>query len=230
MSANVPKTISATGTPTVTSTLTVSASGSITDVNVVNLVGTHSYVSDLRISLKSPAGTSVTLFSAICGSNTDFNLNFDDAAPAGAIPCPPTTGGTYRPTNLLSGFNGQTAAGVWTLTIVDLYNQDGGSLNSWGLNICTNPVVTGIAGSVLNNAISIYPNPTNGLFNLFIGSSTDEVFTYKVTNNLGQVVETKTIPGNENHPIDLTGNAAGIYFVTIQGTNGLKTEKIVLQK
>lgn len=230
MSANVPKTISATGTPTVTSTLTVSASGSITDVNVVDLAGTHSYVSDLKISLKSPAGTSVVLFNAICGSDADFDLNFDDAAPAGAIPCPPTTGGTYRPTNLLSAFNGQSAVGVWTLTVVDLYNQDGGSLNSWGLNICTNPVVTGISGSVLNNAISIYPNPTNGLFNLFIGSSTEEVFTYKVTNNLGQVMETKTISGNENHPIDLTDNAAGIYFVTIQGTNGLKTEKIVLQK
>lgn len=230
MSTNVPRAISATGTPTVTSTLTVSLSGTITDVNVVDLAGTHDYVSDLRISLRSPAGTSATLFSAICGDDIDFDLNFDDAAPAGAIPCPPTTGGTYRSTNLLSAFNGQTAAGVWTLTVVDLYNQDGGSLNSWGLNICTNPVVTGIENNALHNAISIYPNPTNGLFNLFIGSANEEAFTYKVTNNLGQVIETKSISGNENHQINLSAHAAGVYFVIIQGTNGINTEKIILQR
>jgi subtilisin-like proprotein convertase family protein len=230
MSPNVPKTISASGTPTVTSTLTVTASGTITDVNIVNLVGTHSYLSDLVVSLKSPAGTSVLTFSAICTNLADFDLNFDDAAPAGAIPCPATTGGTYRPASVLSAFNGQTAAGVWTLTIVDRYNQDGGALNSWGLNICTNPVVTGISNNSLNNAISIYPNPTNGMFNVFIGSSVEEVFTCKVTNNLGQLMESKSIGANQNQQIDLTGNAAGIYFVTIQGTNGIRTEKIVLQK
>ena len=29
---------------------------------------------------------------------------------------------------------------------------------------------------------------------------------------------------------DLSGNSAGVYFVTIQGANGIKTEKIILQK
>ena len=229
-SPNVPKTISASGTQTVISTLTVTAGGTISDINVVGLVGTHTYVGDLRISLKSPAGTSVRLFSAICTDNADFDLNFDDAAPAGAIPCPPTTGGTYRPTNVLSGFNGQTAAGVWTLTVNDLANGDGGSLTGWGLNICTNPVVTGNTTSSLNNAVSIYPNPTNGIFNIFVGTSNDEVFTYNVANNLGQTIQTKTISGNENHQIDLSVNAEGIYFVTIKGSNGIRTEKIVLQK
>ncbi len=230
MSPNVPKTISATGTPTVTSTLTVSLSGTITDVNVVNLAGSHTYINDLKISIKSPAGTTAVLFNQICDDEDNFSLNFDDAASAGAIPCPATTGGNYQPVNAFSVFNGQTAAGVWTLTVNDLANQDGGSLTGWGLNICTNPVVTGISNSSLNNAISIYPNPTNGMFNVFIGSSADEVFTYKVTNNLGQLMETKTIAANQNHQIDLSGNAAGIYFVTIQGENGIRTEKIILQK
>lgn len=228
-SVNVPVTISATGTPTVTSTLTVSTTGTITDLNVVGLVGTHSYMSDLTFSLKSPTGTSVVLFSGICTSQNDFNLSLDDSAPAGAIPCPPTTGGTYQSQAALSAFNGQLAAGVWTLTIVDGYTADGGALSGWGLSICTN-VVTGINQHAFDNVTSIYPNPTNGVFNLLIGSQIEEQFTYKVTNSLGQLIVSEKIESNKTQSIDLSGKSAGVYFVTIQGENGIKTEKIILQK
>jgi subtilisin-like proprotein convertase family protein len=228
-SVNVPVTISATGTPTVTSTLTVSTTGTITDINVVGLNGTHSYMSDLAFTLKSPTGTSVVLFSGICTSQNDFNLSLDDAAPAGAIPCPPTTGGTYQSQVALSAFNGQLAAGVWTLTVVDDANQDGGALAGWGLSICTN-VVTGINQNSFENITNIYPNPTNGIFNLYIGSQVEEQFTYKVTNSLGQLIVSEKMDANKTKSIDLSGNSAGVYFVTIQGANGIKTEKIILQK
>jgi subtilisin-like proprotein convertase family protein len=228
-SVNVPVAISATGTPTVTSTLTISTSGSITDVNVVGLIGTHTYISDLTISLKSPTGASATLFGGICTTNDNFNLNFDDAAPAGAIPCPPTTGGNYQSQNALSVFNGQSAVGVWTLTIVDGFNQDGGSLTGWGLSICTN-VVTSISNQSFENMTSIYPNPTNGVFNLFIGGTNEEMFSYKVTNSLGQEIVSDKLESNKSQAIDLTGNGAGVYFVTIKGVNGIKTQKLFLQK
>ena len=228
-SVNVPVTISATGTPTITSTLTVSTTGTITDLNVVGLIGTHTYMSDLTFSLKSPTGTNVVLFGGICTSQNDFNLSLDDAAPAGAIPCPPTTGGTYQSQAALSAFNGQLAAGIWTLTIVDGFTADGGALSGWGLSICTN-VVTGLNSHTFDNVTSIYPNPTNGVFNLMIGSQIEEQFTYKVTNNLGQIIVSEKMESNKVQTIDLSGKSAGVYFVTIQGTNGIKTEKIILQK
>jgi subtilisin-like proprotein convertase family protein len=141
-STNVPITISATGTPTVTSTITIPAGGTITDVNVLNLVGTHTYMSDLNVTLTSPGGTTITLFNGICTTTDNFNLNLDDAGTAYAsIPCPPTGGGTYHPLGNLSSFNGQNAAGTWTLTIQDVADQDGGSLASWSLQICENPPV-----------------------------------------------------------------------------------------
>ena len=138
-SANVPVNIPASGTPTVTSTLTVSQSGIINNVDVLNLIGTHTWVSDLAISLTSPQGTTVQLFTGICGNQDNFNLNFSSSAAPGAIPCPPTTGLTYQPTGNLANFNGQEMQGVWTLTVSDLFNQDGGSLNFWSLNICFDP-------------------------------------------------------------------------------------------
>lgn len=138
-SANVPVNIPASGTPTVTSTITVAQAGTINNVDVLNLIGTHTWVSDLTFTLTSPQGTVVNLFGGICGNQDNFNLNFSDNAAPGAIPCPPTTGLTYQPTGSLADFNGQDMQGVWTLTVSDAFNLDGGSLNSWSLNICFDP-------------------------------------------------------------------------------------------
>lgn len=140
MSTDVPVAISPFGTPTITSTINIGTSGIISDLDVVDLIGTHTYISDLTITLESPAGTVVTLIDQICNTENDFDINFDDGGtPAGSIPCPPVDGNFYQPADALSAFNGEDQQGTWTLTIVDNANQDGGSLDSWGLNICITP-------------------------------------------------------------------------------------------
>ncbi|MBC7889475.1 MAG: proprotein convertase P-domain-containing protein [Ferruginibacter sp.] len=133
-STDIPKAISATGTPTVTSTLTIPAASGITisDLNVVGLTGTHSYVGDITVKLTSPAGTTVTLFDQVCDNAANFNINLDDEA-AGNIACPPTGNQTAKSLNPLSAFDGQNSAGTWTLTIKDNFDVDGGSLAGWGL-------------------------------------------------------------------------------------------------
>lgn len=136
---NVPINIPASGTPTVTSTMNITQAGTITNVDVLNLIGTHTWVSDLTISVTSPQGTVVQLFTNICGNNDNFNLNFSDAGAPTPIPCPPTTGLTYQPTGSLANFNGEDLQGVWTLTVADAFNEDGGALQSWSLNICFEP-------------------------------------------------------------------------------------------
>lgn len=135
-STNVPVSISASGTPTITSTLTVGESGSITDVNVVNLTGTHTYIQDLIIDIQSPSGTYINLLDQICTFQDNFNINFSDQAASNNYPCPPTGGGTYIPTGTLAGLNGQAMAGTWTLRIMDTYPEDGGQLQSWGIRVC----------------------------------------------------------------------------------------------
>lgn len=153
-STDVPKTISTSGTPSVSSILNVAVSGAIADVNVLNLNGTHTYMSDLDFNLISPLGTEVQIMASSCGSTDNFNLNLDDAA-AGTWPCPPVGGGTYQPSNPLSTFNGQNSGGTWTLRIDDNANLDGGSLNGWGLEIC----VEGSGPTPTNTPVP--PTPTN---------------------------------------------------------------------
>jgi subtilisin-like proprotein convertase family protein len=127
---------------TVTRTITVPVVGTINDVNVLNLVGTHTRMGDLSFTLTSPQGTVVSLMANVCGTNNNFDIDFDDAAASAVIPCPPTTGLSYQPVGNLSDFNGQNSAGTWTLTITDNQNMQGGSLTSWSLEICVNPTVS----------------------------------------------------------------------------------------
>ena len=135
VSTNIPINIPTTGT--ITSTITVPASGNILDVNLTNLQGTHGRVGQLTFTLTSPFGTSVTLMNQSCGNDNDFNIAFDDDAAAAAIPCPPTDGNTYQPFGSLAGFVGEDPTGVWTLTVVDVSTPTSGQLTAWSLEICS---------------------------------------------------------------------------------------------
>jgi subtilisin-like proprotein convertase family protein len=119
-------------------TIPASLGASITDLNVVGLDISHTYISDLTVRLRSPSGTTVTLFDQICGSDADILMNLDDQASTSIFPCPPLGGVTIRPSNPLSAFNGQSSTGTWTLTVIDNVTDDGGSLNGWGLSINNN--------------------------------------------------------------------------------------------
>ncbi|MBK8504632.1 MAG: proprotein convertase P-domain-containing protein [Saprospiraceae bacterium] len=123
----------------VTSTVNVQTAGTITDVNIKNLTGNHTYIGALVFTLQSPQGTVLTLINNACNANggIDFNLGLDDQA-ANPITCPYNTGNTEQPQNALSAFNGQNPLGTWTLTVADndAFN-DAGMLNTWTLEICT---------------------------------------------------------------------------------------------
>ena len=151
LSTDVPKAILSTGAPVVTSTLTIAGGGGvIVDLNVVNLNGSHTYIGDLSFILQSPAGTQVEIMAQSCGSEDNFNIHLDDEAAPGVWPCPPTDGGTYPPSNPLSVFDGENSAGIWTLIVTDHADQDGGSLNGWGLEIVSRYISADVPRAILS--------------------------------------------------------------------------------
>jgi len=136
-SANdLPIVISSEGTPTITSNLTFIDKGVVTDLNVISLIGTHSYIQDLNFTLIAPDGTSQDFWTSPCDFHDDFNINFNDEASSSEHPCPPTDGLTYIPDNPLNIFDTKELQGEWTLSVFDYLDDDGGSLDSWGLEIC----------------------------------------------------------------------------------------------
>ena len=120
-----------------TATINVPDNGNITDVDLINLDITHTWVGDLQVQLESPGGTLRTLFSYDCGSSDDVLLSFDDEA-ADALSCPYNTGNKVRPEETLDAFDGQLMNGSWMLRVRDNADQDGGNINGWNLKVCTN--------------------------------------------------------------------------------------------
>jgi internalin A len=105
----------------------------IRDVNV-HLGITHTFDSNLQISLRSPAGTLIVLVANRGSSGDNFTgtiLDDEAAAAIGAGTAP--FSGAYRPENALSAFDNQSPGGNWVLTIADQVTLNLGTLNSWSL-------------------------------------------------------------------------------------------------
>ncbi|QQL44469.1 proprotein convertase P-domain-containing protein [Sulfuriroseicoccus oceanibius] len=135
---DTPVEISSTGTPTITSSITVpSGAGNLTDANVTLDIN-HTWVGDLSITLIHPDGTRVSLSSNNGTSGDDYtNTTFDQSAGSSITSASPPFTGTFRPEGDLDSLIGKTASGTWTLEIADSYSADGGSLQSWSLDLTT---------------------------------------------------------------------------------------------
>lgn len=134
-SVQVPKAISSLGTPKITSSITILDDLSVADINV-NLNVSHTFLADLVITLTSPSGTTVTLVSNSCGDLRDINTVFDDDGAPFVCGLAPGIGGTLRPLGSLASFKGESTLGAWVLEISDTAPADGGTLNTFSLDIC----------------------------------------------------------------------------------------------
>ena len=124
----------------VTSTINVSDVFQITDVNVtVNI--SHTWGSDLTLTLTSPAGTSVILSEQNGGNGTSYvDTVFDSDA---ANPVSSGTGtftGTFAPDGDLSVLNSEISSGDWLLTVQDAASGDTGNIESWSIEVCGFPL------------------------------------------------------------------------------------------
>lgn len=95
----------------VRSSINVPEGGSITAM-AVSVDITHSYRGDLIVKLVREGGKEVVLQSKQGGSEDNLKTTF-------TVP----------------DFNGEDAAGTWTLVVIDTARQDTGKLNSWSLDI-----------------------------------------------------------------------------------------------
>ena len=228
-SPNVPVTIVSTGTPTITSTLNIPSGGLISDVNIAMNI-THTWINDLAATLTSPSGTVVQLFSRQCPSSSTYvNLNatFDDSGIPLVCGTNPAIAGTVIPSQPLSAFNNLNSTGTWTLTILDGAGGDGGSLNSWSLNICTNQTL--VSENFEFRDFALFPNPNNGSFTVKFLSQSSSDIGISIHDIAGREVYSKTFlnTGAFNQNIDLNKVQSGIYLVSIlDGVN--KTVKRII--
>jgi hypothetical protein len=111
-----------------------------------------------------------------------------------------------------------------------------------GINECgegewSEPIEITVGTSVgieddLSNTLQIYPNPSAGVFNIFIpeGKSLKyELHVYSITGNL--VFEKQIITGGDNvrTSINLENYPEGVYFIKLYGTDDNYTRKVIIE-
>jgi subtilisin-like proprotein convertase family protein len=117
----------------------------------------HSWVGDLRITLTSPQGTTVTLMDQPGGplnsGNNFCNTVLDDSATAliqAITPAGNPWTGSFKPASPLSAFSGQNGNGTWTLTVSDLVPLDGGNVRAFSLSftsfVCSSSLASAAVG------------------------------------------------------------------------------------
>lgn len=110
--------------------------------------------------------------------------------------------------------------GQSALMTVSYNNSQTTFANSKACNLSTS--INDPANTRFEGALTLYPNPTNGLFYLKFHNTQALEYTVSVCNALGQqIISNKTI-ANYSNPLqfDLTGFDRGIYYINVHSAEG----------
>mgnify|MGYP001212414535 CR=1 FL=1 len=120
-----------------TSIVEVAKEGRVRDVELTIDIK-HACSRNLMAGLESPSGTFVLLFDLStldgCGRGM-YRTLLDDEASFSILRGKSPFTGPHQPNGLLSDFNGENSAGVWTLHIVDESLEISGELRNWALKL-----------------------------------------------------------------------------------------------
>jgi len=111
-----------------------------------------------------------------------------------------------------------------------------------GVNICgQGPASTslditvessfGIAETNIGVGVSIYPNPSEGIYNIEMNAKSKQEMNIKVMNALGFAVFSATnvtFDGSYKSTLDLSGQAEGLYFLVIENDKGVFYKKLII--
>ena len=209
----------------------------IPDVGVVDEIKvsvdvSHTYIGDLIIQIQDPLDVAFTnVWARDCNTSgfDNIDVTFDDNA--GEIACATPTSGTYAPNGELSTFNGVDYNGDWQIILVDFFNGDTGTLNSWGIELCSTTVTQLSVDEFSNVDFSIYPNPNNGEFTVKLNSASNDDIEIEVFDIGGRRIFDRSYTNNSNFDeiITLNNVQSGMYLVNVTDGQKTATKKIVIE-
>ncbi len=90
--------------------------------------------------------------------------------------------------------------------------------------------ITGIINNINNENISIYPNPSNGIFTIQNPVGSLRPAGVSITDITGKTIYNQQLGiHNSQFVIDISNQPTGIYFINIQTESGIYTEKLIIQ-
>lgn len=154
---------------------------------------------------------------ASCGSCADGSATVNVSGNNGTVTYLWSNGGTTATiSNVL--------AGTYYVTITD-------SLGCMHMDSVVVNFNTDVAGLNTTGAIGIFPNPSNGVFQVNVSLQQPADLTVFITNTLGETVATKTVSGMQNGRIDMNVDlASGAYNLHVRTVDAEKIVPVNIRK
>ena len=215
-----------------TKTMRVRISYQPTDGNI-SPCGTTEWgeVEDYVINVTSSGAAPVANFTAsatnvLTGTTVSFTDLSTNSPTGWAWSVSPLTGWAYAGGSTAVSQNPGitfTTDGTYTITLV--------ASNSFGSDseVKTNYIVVSATSAITENglhAVSIYPNPTNGMLTIDLGDVTTDVTSVELLDVTGRIILSSTAI-TDKVLFNLADEAPGIYFVRIKSSTATIARKVV---
>ena len=171
--------------------------------------------SSQTFTMSSSLSAYTTYTNASCGSCADGSAQVNVNCGTGPYSYLWSPGG--QTTQLASGL----LPGCYTVTVTDA------SLNSTTNQVCIS-FVTKLEESSTLNGLSIFPNPSNGIFNIY-SESNIESLNVSIINTLGQNIFSETQKNTSHMQIDLSKMSRGVYYLKAHTNSGTKLFKLIIE-
>jgi hypothetical protein len=177
-------------------------------------------VSVLRSNLNLVSGTSTAFAWGVMMYSPTVNLSVDpDSIQAGATD-----------SSFVSWYFSNAIVGT-SYVVYSFFDQSNPSDSAWVVIKYVINTVAGIEENFLN-AVSLYPNPGNGIFYWSPSSFLDNPYYIEIYNAAGAFMLKKDFSGVASlSSIDLTGQPAGVYFMKLTRLNktGFRVFRMLMQ-
>lgn len=197
------------------STITTNYNVTGTDVNgCMNIAMITVTVNPLPVVTFTPFGSSV------CDNGSAFTL-------IGGSP----SGGTYSGTGVSAGMFDPIVATAGTYVLTYMFMDINSCSNSDTASIIVD-VCSGIVSSVNFDQLTVYPNPTSGLFSISVNKASFTELLISIVDIQGKEVFTSVEKNNASEfstQINLEELAKGIYYIKLNNGSDVKIQKLIVQ-
>lgn len=169
-----------------------------------------------------------------CDSTVNINLTVVTTIDAGVVLASQTitvnqTGATYQWVDCDNGnapIPGETNQS-YTASSVGNYAVIVTIGNCEETSECTNVTDVGIV-EIYGSLVSVYPNPSNGLFTIVVANGTN-LINYAITSVDGKIIQEENGVGVKNINVDLSNESKGVYFLKVNNEKETQLFKIMVQ-
>ncbi|MBR5982408.1 MAG: C10 family peptidase [Bacteroidales bacterium] len=188
------------------------------------------FIDDIVVESSTPSynltvSPSSLVYAAEGGSqtaNVTSNVSWTATSSASWLTVSPASGSNNGTITIVAAPNTTNAQRTATITV------SGQGVTAQAISVIQNSAAA--IDEEVAESISVYPNPTNGMFTVGLGSIEGKA-TCQIVNINGSIIETREVNTADNSEIVFDCNVnSGVYFVRIISGNNVWTKRVVIEK